>query len=231
MARRGKKYIKLASSSSKNELPLIEAIKKVKTLSYSKFDGTVELHLSVNLPKDKDPKSVKGSLSLPHSTAKEKKVYVFTTPENVDKAIKAGADKAGLEDLIKEVQSGKLEFDVAIATPDVMVKLAVLGKELGPKGLMPNPKTGTVSQPANLEETVSEYKKGKQTFRVDEQGGLHINVGKLSLTDEQLVENVNKALQTVHDVYGKTVNLVTKIYLAPTMGKSVKVKIEKANEE
>lgn len=228
MARRGKKYVKLATGKKKDvEYTLAQAVAEVKKNSYSKFDGTLEMHLVVNLPKDKDPKSVKGSLALPYSAGKEKKVYVFTTPENIAKALSAGADKAGLEDLVKEVQSGKVDFDIAIATSEVMPKIAVLGKELGPKGLMPNPKTGTVAHADTLEETVKAYKKGKQTFTVDMQGGVHLNVGKLSMSDENLLENIALAISTVEEVYGKSTNLIVKGYLAPTMGRSVKFKIEK----
>lgn len=222
MARRGKKYIETKAKRETREFTLEEAVKKVKPLSYSKFTGSVELHIALSLPKDMDPKSVKGAVSLPHSAGKATtKVAVFTSPEGAKKALSAGADMAGLEELIKEVQSGKINFDVAIATPDVMPKIAVLGKELGPKGLMPNPKTGTVTD--DLETTVAEYKKGKQTFAADAQGGIHVGVGKLDLKEEQLLENIKTVFSAVESAVGKQFGaVVRRLYLAPTMGPSVK---------
>lgn len=232
MAKRGKKYLKVKEIRKTEEFTLENAVKEVKKLSFSKFTGTLELHLAVNLPKDKDPKSIKGSLSLPHSVAKTKTVYVFTSPENVKKAEEAGADKVGLEELVKEIKDGKINFDVAIATSDVMPKIAVLGKELGPKGLMPNPKTGTVTSSDTLEDTIKEYKKGKMTFAADAQGGIHINVGRLDMEDAQLLENIDKALSTIEEVFGKSSNSLVKVaYLAPTMGPSIKVKFAKKEVE
>ncbi|MCC7290017.1 50S ribosomal protein L1 [bacterium] len=232
MAKRSKTYLKTKEKRNRKEHTLEEAVKAVKSLSYSKFVGTVEMHLVVDLPKDKDPKSIKGSIALPYSAGKTKTVYVFTSPENSAKAEAAGADKVGLEDLIKEVQSAKAVFDVAIATPDVMAKIAILGKELGPKGLMPNPKTGTVASPAELEETVKAYKKGKQTFGADEQGGIHMNVGKIDLEEDKLIENINKAVSAVEEVFGKSASQLVRIgYLAPTMGPSVAFKFAKPESE
>lgn len=228
MSKRGKKYIEIKKKREDVELSLQEAIQKVKKLSFSKFVGSLELHLALNLPKDKDPKSIKGSLSLPHSTSKGKRVAVFTTEENQKVATKAGADIVGLESLIKEVQGGKIDFDVAIATADVMPKIAILGKELGPKGLMPNPKLGTVTTPQTLEEAIKAYKKGKSTFSADTQGGIHMSVGKINQEDEQLIENINAVISTVEDAVGKPYNQIAKKFtLSPTMGPSVKVKFEK----
>jgi large subunit ribosomal protein L1 len=225
MATRGKKYIQIKKNKDVKEHTLADALKIAKKSSYSKFNGTLELHVAVNLPKDKEARSVKGAVSLPYSSGKTVRIYVFTTPENVKAALDAGADKAGLEDLMKEIKAGKIDFDVAIATPDVMAKLAVLGKELGPKGLMPNPKTGTVSN--DVAKTVKEYKQGKISFAADEQGGIHMNVGKLDLDDEKLTENINVALKAIEDVYGKTLTQVIRgLHVAPTMGTSVKFKYE-----
>lgn len=226
MARRGKKYINIAKKAETKEVTLAQAIKAVRAASYSSFVGTAELHVAVNLPKEKDAKSIKGAVSLPHSVAKKISVYVFTSPDNVKAALEAGADKAGLEELVKEVQSGKINFDVAIATPDVMAKIAALGKELGPKGLMPNPKTGTVTN--DVSGTVSAYKKGKMTFKADSKGGIHIGVGRLSLEDAQIVENIKVATTAIEEALGKPFStIVTKTYLAPSMGKAVKFKFEK----
>lgn len=228
MARRGKKYIAVAKKiKAKQEYTFVQALKAIRDSSYSKFVGSAEMHLVISLPKDKDPKSIKGAVSLPHSkSTKEVSVYVFTTPENVKAAMDAGATKAGLEELIKEVKDGKINFDVAIASPEVMAKIAILGKELGQKGLMPNPKTGTVT--SDIAKTVQEYKKGKMTFKADEKGGIHVGIGRLDLTDEQIEENFKVVSTAIEESLGKSFySSVKRMYLAPTMGKSVEVKIEK----
>jgi large subunit ribosomal protein L1 len=222
--KRGKKYSKLRKDLDRSKTySLEEGIKEVKKLSYSKFVGTLELHMDIKVPKDKDPKSIKGSVSLPHSTGNQDiKIAVFTE-DKVDEAKKAGADFVGLDDLIKDVKEGKIDFDVAIASPSVMSKIAVLGKELGPKGLMPNPKTGTVTD--DIGTTVEEYKKGKQTFVCDSSGVIHMAVGKLDMDDEKLIENVHEAVKAIETAVGRNyVQTINKLHLAPTMGPSVKVK-------
>ena len=222
--KRGKIYKKLTKNLDRTvSYSLKDGVKKAKELSYSKFVGSLEIHVDLKLPKDKDPKSLKGAVSLPHATStKDVKVAVFCTPEKEEEAKKAGADFVGMEAIMKDVKEGKIEFDVAIATPSVMPKIAVLGKELGPKGLMPNPKSGTVTD--DIAEAVSEYKKGKQTFACDPSGVVHMSVGKIDLEDEKLIENIHVAVQAIADVIGKTPELtVERMHLAPTMGPSVKV--------
>jgi len=222
--KRGKIYKKLTKNLDRTvSYSLKDGVKKAKELSYSKFVGSLEIHVDLKLPKDKDPKSLKGAVSLPHATStKDVKVAVFCTPEKEDEAKKAGADFVGMEAIMKDVKEGKIEFDVAIATPSVMPKIAVLGKELGPKGLMPNPKSGTVTD--DIAEAVSEYKKGKQTFACDPSGVVHMNVGKIDLDDEKLIENIHIEVQAIADVIGKTPELtVERMHLAPTMGPSVKI--------
>jgi large subunit ribosomal protein L1 len=222
--KRGKKYRELRKDLDRSKTySLEEGIKEVKELSYSKFTGTLELHMDIKLPKDRDPKSIKGSVSLPHSTGSQDiKIAVFTE-DKVDEAKKAGADFVGLEELIKDVKEGKIDFDVAIASPSVMPKIAVLGKELGPKGLMPNPKTGTVTD--DIGTTVEEYKKGKQTFTCDSSGVIHMGVGKLDMENEKLLENIHEAVKAIETAVGRNyVQTINKLHLAPTMGPSVKVK-------
>jgi len=222
--KRGKIYKKLAKNLDRTvSYSLKDGVKKAKELSYSKFVGSLEIHVDLKLPKDKDPKSLKGGVSLPHATStKDVKIAVFCTPEKEDEAKKAGADFVGMETIMKDVKDGKIEFDVAIATPSVMPKIAVLGKELGPKGLMPNPKNGTVTD--DIAEAVSEYKKGKQTFACDPSGVVHMSVGKIDLEDEKLIENIHVAVQAIADIVGKTPELaIERMHLAPTMGPSVKV--------
>lgn len=222
--KRGKNYIKSVKNLNRSaSFTLKDGIKKVKELSYSKFVGTLELHIDLKLPKDKDPKSLKGAVSLPNTTStKEVKIAVFCTPEKEEEAKKAGADILGMENIMKDVKGGKVEFDVAIATPDVMPKIAVLGKELGPKGLMPNPKNGTVTD--DILSAVSEYKKGKQAFACDVSGVVHMSVGKLDLDDEKLIENIHAAVLAISEVVGRTPELmIEKMHLSPTMGHSVRI--------
>lgn len=225
---RGKKYKKIVENNKSTEiLSLTEGIKKAKSNSYSSFTGSVELHVALHLPKDVDAKSVKGAVALPHSVGgKSAKVAVFTTPDRDDEASKAGADIVGMEKLTKDIKAGKIEFDVAIATPSVMPKIAVLGKELGPKGLMPNPKNGTVTD--DIATAVAEYKQGKQKFACDDSGVVHFAVGKTDMDDEKIAENVNRAMQAVSETVGKGLNQIVKsAHLAPTMGPSVKIELVK----
>ena len=226
--KRGKKYLKTTKGLNREEVYTVaEGVKKVKTLSYSNFTGTLELHVDVKLPKDRDPKSIKGAVSLPNASGnKVVRVAVFATPDKDATAKAAGADLVGMDQLIKDVKEGKIEFDVAIATPAVMPKIAILGKELGPKGLMPNPKNGTVTD--DVAKAVSEYKKGKQTFACDDSGVIHMNVGKLDMEDTKLVENIHAAVASIEEVLGKTYDQVLqRVHLAPTMGASVKIAYSK----
>jgi large subunit ribosomal protein L1 len=222
--KRGKTYKKTIKDLDRSETYSLEdGIKKVKALSYSKFVGSLELHADIAVSKDKDPKSIKGGITFPHSTgSKDTKIAVFTTPDRDEEAKKAGADIVGLEKLMKDVKAGKIEFDIAIATPSVMPQIAVLGKELGPKGLMPNPKVGTVTE--DITSVVEEYKKGKQTFTCDASGVIHMSVGKLDMEDEKLIENIHEAVKAIEVAVGKGyMQAINRLHLAPTMGPSIKV--------
>ena len=226
--KRGKKYTKAVKGLDRTVTYTIEsAVKEAKKTSYSSFVGTLEVHFDVKIPKDKDPKSIKGALALPHSSgSKNVKVAVFATPDMDKVATDAGADFIGLDNLIKDVKSGKIEFDVAIATPSIMPKIAILGKELGPKGLMPNPKNGTVTD--DIAKAVSEYKKGKQTFSCDTSGVIHMTAGKLDMEDEKLIENVHACVIALEEVLGKVyTQCMDRMHLAPTMGPSFKIEYSK----
>ncbi len=226
--KRGKKYIKTTKGLDRElTYSVAEGVKKVKTLSYSNFTGALELHMDIKVPKDRDPKSIKGAVSLPNASGnKVVRVAVFATPDKDAAAKEAGADIVGMEQLMKDVKEGKIEFDVAIATPAVMPKIAVLGKELGPKGLMPSPKNGTVTD--DVAKAVAEYKKGKQTFACDDSGVIHMNVGKLDMEDAKLIENVHAGVTSIEEVLGKPVDqILQKLHLAPTMGASVKIAYSK----
>jgi large subunit ribosomal protein L1 len=227
--KRGKKYIKVSKDLDRNKsYSLQDAIKMVKKTSYSKFVGTLEVHFDIVIPKDRDPKSIKGALSLPYSSETKGVTIAAFVPSDKEKEAKdAGADFVGLDSLIKDVKENKITFDVAIATPSVMAKIAVLGKELGPKGLMPNPKNGTVTD--DVKSAILEYKKGKQTFACDTSGVIHINAGKLDMEDEKLIGNVHMAVSAVEEVLGKPFNqCIQRIHIAPTMGPSFKIDYKKA---
>ena len=226
--KRGKKYTKAVKGLDRTVAYTVEsAVKEAKKTSYSSFVGTLEVHFDVKIPKDKDPKSIKGALALPHSSgSKNVKVAVFATPDMDKVATDAGADFVGLDNLIKDVKAGKIEFDIAIATPSAMPKIAILGKELGPKGLMPNPKNGTVTD--DIEKAVSEYKKGKQTFACDTSGVIHMTAGKLDLEDEKLIENVHACVSALEEILGKVyTQSMDRMHLAPTMGPSFKIEYTK----
>jgi large subunit ribosomal protein L1 len=225
---RGKKYEKAIKNLDRTKLySVAEGIKEAKRTSYSSFVGTLEVHFDIKMPKDTDPKSIKGAVALPHSSGtKAVKVAVFSTPDMDKTAKDAGADLVGLDNLIKDVKAGKIEFDVAIATPSVMPKIAVLGKELGPKGLMPNPKNGTVTD--DIASAVSEYKKGKQTFACDTSGVIHMTAGKLDMEDEKLIENVHACVSALEEVLGKGyTQAFDRMHLASTMGPSFKIEYSK----
>lgn len=225
--KRGKKYRKMQENFEDKEYPLSKAIKVAKNSSYTKFTGSMELHLAMKTPKDKDPKSIKGSFSLPNpvQTNDDIKIVVFCPKEDVEAAKKAGAVEAGLEDLVKKIQDGWSDFDMVLAVPQVMGQIAVLGKQLGPKGLMPNPKTGTlVDSVDDIAKTIEEFKKGKTNFACDETGVVHLVVGKTDTDDEKIAENVRFAIEQVAEVVGKNPeSLYKSIFLSPTMGAGVKV--------
>ncbi len=220
--RRGKKYKKLLEKAPTKLLSLKDAVDKVRKLSFSSFDGSVELHVSVILPKDKDPKSIKGSVSLPHMQAKNV-VVAIAVPSGLEKVAKdAGANIYNMETLLEGLKAGKVDFDILLAVPETMSALASQGKALGPKGLMPNPKNGTVIDPKNIEGAISEFKRGKLIFKADSAGGIHISVGKISYSGDKLAENTRSAIQYIANLFGKSKELVVrKAVLAPTMGPSV----------
>jgi large subunit ribosomal protein L1 len=221
---RGKRYIdSIKNYNPKKTFTLKEGVEKVKQLSYSNFTGTLEVHANIIVPKDRDPKSIKGTYTLPHSLGKtDIKIAVFCPPELEDEAKDAGADIVGLKKLINDIKAGKIDFDVAIATPSVMSDIAILGKELGPRGLMPNPKNNTITD--NLKEAIKEYKAGKQTFSCDESGVIHMKAGKLDMNTKDLVENVETCIKAITETLNKPYEqAINKLHLAPTMGASVKI--------
>ncbi|HEY3718284.1 MAG TPA: 50S ribosomal protein L1 [Jatrophihabitantaceae bacterium] len=200
-----------------------EAAKLAKQTSPTKFDGTVEAAMLLGVDPRKADQMVRGTVSLPHGTGKTVRVIVFATGDKAEEARAAGADKVGSDDLIQEITDGYLDFDAAIATPDQMAKVGRIARVLGPRGLMPNPKTGTVTP--DVAKAVADIKGGKISFRVDKQSNLHLILGKASFTPEQLVENYAAALDEVlrakpSSAKGKYLKKVT---FSTTMGPGIPV--------
>lgn len=186
--KRGKKYLEIAKLVDREKLYTIEeAVELVAKTKTANFVETVEVALRLGVDPRHADQQVRGTVVLPHGTGKTVKVLAITQGENIQKALDAGADYAGAEEYIEKIQGGWFDFDVVIATPDMMPKLGKLGRILGTKGLMPNPKSGTVS--ADIATAVSEFKKGKLAFRVDKLGSIHVPVGKADFSIEKLEEN------------------------------------------
>ncbi len=175
---------------------LADAMKLVKEVNTTKFDASVDLHVRLGVDPRKPDQALRGTVSLPHGTGKTKRVLVFCTPDKEAEALAAGADFVGLDELINKVADGWTDFDVVIAMPQVMAKVGRLGRVLGPRSLMPNPKTGTVTQDVGA--AVTDVKGGKIAFRVDKYGIIHASVGRVSFAPEKLTENAMELLQTLH---------------------------------
>lgn len=221
----GKRYLELKKLvDSKKLYAPAEAMALVKKTSGTKFDGTVEIHINLGINVKKGEEQVRSTITLPHATGKKKKIAAFVNPAKEAEAKEAGADMVGGEELIDEIsKSGKMNFDVAIATPDMMAKLAKVAKILGPSGLMPNPKTETVGP--NVKKMVEELKKGKLSFKNDVTGILHIGIGKVSMDAIQLTENYQALIETVKKTKpaaSKGTFLKT-ITVASSMGPGIKI--------
>lgn len=196
MPKHGKKYVEAAKQVEEEKLYTPEeAVELLKKINYVKFDATVELHMQLGVDPRHADQMVRGTASLPAGTGKEVKVLVFAQGEKATEAEAAGADFVGVDDYIKQINEGWLGFDVAIATPDMMSKVAALGRRLGPRGLMPNPRTGTVTM--DIGRAVKEVKAGRVEFRVDKTSLIHLPVGKLSFTPEQLLTNLASAIDAI----------------------------------
>ena len=195
--KRSKKYIAAAEKVKQDHLytPL-EAVTLAKETTTTKYDSTVEVALVLGVDPKKADQAIRGTVNLPHGTGKTARVLVFANGERADEARAAGADIVGGDELIDEVSKGRLDFDAVVATPDLMGKVGRLGKVLGPRNLMPNPKTGTVT--TDVTKAVNDIKGGKVEFRIDKNSNLHFIIGKASFTAEQLAENYAAALDEVH---------------------------------
>jgi len=224
----GKKYRESVKKYNPvNTYELNEGLGLVKSMAFAKFDETVDLSVKLNLKKSQ---SVRDTVVLPNQFRGEKKILVFCKPEKEKEAQEAGAAFIGADDLIEKVKGGWTEFDIAVATPDMMKDVGKLGMVLGRKGLMPNPKTGTVT--FDLKGTLAELKKGRTEFRADKTGVIHLAVGKVSMTPEQIADNVNAVLAEVKrkrpaDAKG---DFIKSVSVASTMGPGVWVAIAEQQE-
>lgn len=222
--KRGKNYNKAAELVDKSKLhsPL-EAAKLAKETTVGKFDATVEVAMSLGVDPRKADQMVRGTVNLPHGTGKTARVIVFAVGEKAAQAEAAGADAVGSDELIARVQEGWLDFDAAIATPDQMAKVGRIARVLGPRGLMPNPKTGTVTM--DVTKAVADIKGGKVNFRIDKQSNLHLVIGKASFNTEQLVENYGAALDEVLRAKPAAAKgkFLKKITFSTTMGPGIPV--------
>lgn len=228
MISRSKKYRKSIEGFSSDEaLPLSDALLKLNEFEKVNFDETVEISCSLGVDPKQSAQSVRGIVNLPHGSGKEVRVIVFT--ENVDEAKEAGADHAGLEELIKKVKDGWMDFDVALATTDSMKSVRSIARVLGPRGLMPTPKAGTVTD--NVPEAITAVKAGRVEFKMDKTGSLAVVVGKRSFSPVQLEENAGVALEAVSSSRpdGFKGKFVKNAYISSTMSPSVKLNTSTLN--
>lgn len=200
-----------------------EAAKLLAEVKYAKFDETVELHCRLGVDPRQANQMVRGVATLPHGTGKEVRVLVLTTPDKQEAAREAGADFVGLDDMIEKIKGGWLDIDVIVCSPNVMGKVGPLGRVLGPRGLMPNPKSGTVTM--DVAKAVTEVKAGKIDFRVDKTGIIHAAIGKISFTSDQIVDNAKELASTLLKMKPSSAKgtYFKSIYLSSTMGPGIKV--------
>jgi len=229
MAKHGKKYLEALKLVDIDKLyEPVEAISLLKKMNYVKFDSTLEIHMKLGVDPRHADQMVRGVAMLPAGTGKEMKVLVFAQGEKANEATAAGADFVGLDDLIKQIEADWLGFDVAIATPDVMGKVGRLGKKLGPRGLMPSPKAGTIT--FDVARTVQDVKAGRVEFKVDRTALLHIPAGKMSFSEDALLSNVTSVMDAVMRAKpsGAKGTYVKSVVLSSTMSPSIHLDVTTA---
>ena len=227
--KRGKKYVEAAKNIDRTaQYDVAEAVSLVKKAAVAKFDETIEAHIRTGCDGRHAEQQIRGAVVLPHGTGKAVKVLVIAKGEKIDEAKAAGADFVGGEVLIPKIQNdGWLDFDVVVATPDMMGVVGRLGRVLGPKGLMPNPKAGTVTM--DVTKAVNEIKAGKIEYRLDKTNIIHVPVGKASFTEEQLADNFQTLMDAINKAKPSSLKgqYIKSITLAPTMGPGVKLSVAK----
>ncbi|MEE1411389.1 MAG: 50S ribosomal protein L1 [Bulleidia sp.] len=223
----GKKYkAALAMVDSSKAYTYQEAVALAKKTTTTKFDSSVEVSFCLNVDPRQADQNIRGAMVLPNGTGKTQRVLVVTQGAKADEAKAAGADIVGAADVIEQIQHGWMDFDIIVATPDMMGQLGRLGKILGPRGLMPNPKTGTVTM--NVTQAIEEIKKGKVEYRVDKDGNVNAMIGKVSFTDEALAENYKALFDQLVKVKPSTVKgaYIKNITVSTTMGPGIKVSLD-----
>jgi len=224
MAKKGKKYAEAAKLVDRAKAyDVSEAVALVKKTNTAKFDATVEVAFRLGVDPRKNDQQIRGAVVLPNGTGKTQRVLVFAKGEKAKEAEAAGADYVGDTDYINKIQQGWFDFDVIVATPDMMGEVGKIGRVLGPKGLMPNPKTGTVT--FEVEKAIGEIKAGKVEYRVDKAGNIHVPIGKVSFEDEKLVENFTTMYDTILKAKPAAAKgvYVKNVAVTSTMGPGVKV--------
>ena len=222
---RGKKYVEAAKAIDRATLyDTDEAVALVKKVAVAKFDETIEAHIRTGCDGRHADQQIRGAVVLPHGTGKQVRVLVFAKNAKADEALAAGAEFVGAEELVPKIQGGWFDFDVVVATPDMMGVVGRLGRVLGPKGLMPNPKAGTVTM--DVTKAVNDIKAGKIEYRLDKSNIIHVPVGKASFTEEQLADNFQTLMDAINKVKPAAVKgqYLKSVTIAPTMGPGVKVK-------
>lgn len=231
MAKRGKKYLEAVKQVDRSSpYSPEEAIDLVKKTSTSNFDATVETHMRMDLDPRQADQQVRGVVSLPHGTGKEVRIVAFAEGEAAKIAEEAGADYVADDELISKIEEGWLEFDTTIAIPQMMGKVSKLGRVLGPRGMMPSPKTGTVVSPEDVPRVIDELRAGRVEFKLDKTANIHVPIGKASFQPQQLLENFAALVDAVRRARpaGAKGQYVKKIVLTSTMGPGVKVDITEA---
>ncbi len=221
--KKGKKYKGVLQKIEKDKTYSIdEAVKLVKENKVARFDESVEAHMKLSIDTKKGEEQIRGAVVFPHGAGKTKKIAVITSTKEKE-AKDAGADIVSGEDLIKKIKSGKMDFDVLVATPEMMSKLAPVAKILGPRGLMPSPKTETVTQ--DIKKTVEQLKKGKANFKNDDSGNIHQVIGKISFDENKLKENLNIFIEAVRKAKSEAVKgkFITSLSICSTMGPGIKI--------
>ena len=226
MAKKGKKYQEAASKVDRTQYYSVEeAIKLAKETSVANFDASVEVAFRLGIDTRKNDQQIRGAVVLPHGTGKSQRVLVFAKGDKITEAEEAGADYVGEADYVQKIQQGWFDFDVVVATPDMMGEVGKLGRVLGPKGLMPNPKTGTVTM--DVAKAVEESKGGKITYRADRAGNVQAIIGKVSFEAEKLVENFKAFNETIQKAKPATAKgtYVTNLTITTTQGVGIKVDV------
>lgn len=229
MAKRGKKYQQAAQLVDRDRTyEPREAIELAKKASYVKFDETVEVHLRMGVDPRHADQQVRGVTLLPHGLGKGTRILVLTQGEGLKVAEEAGADHVGGDEMVKKIEDGWLDFDITIATPDMMPKIAKLGRILGPRGLMPNPKSGTIAPPEDLPRVIGEARKGRLEFKLDRTALIHLPIGKLSFEEDKLLENLATVVEAVIKARpsGAKGQYIKSISLATSMGPGIKLDLK-----